>query len=190
MQAPAAGACVRRAGCPTRAPLPLPLLLAHPPPPLPLPARHCRCMRRASRVADTFCAQPRPVATDVAVQAQRLTLDVVGLTAFSHDFGQTDVIARWAGWGRAGRIWRAVACWPRLRCSRVAWAADDTGEAVWLARRDLAGAAPPSASDQDRLLWAVNAFGQVRGERGRYGGVGAVAVHTGCSGVVAQASIL
>lgn len=27
--------------------------------------------------------------------------------------------------------------------------------------RDISGSAPPSASDQDRLLWAVNAFGQV-----------------------------
>lgn len=27
--------------------------------------------------------------TDVSLQTQRLTLDVVGLTAFSHDFGET-----------------------------------------------------------------------------------------------------
>jgi hypothetical protein len=28
--------------------------------------------------------------TDIATQTQRLTLDVVGLTAFSHDFKQVD----------------------------------------------------------------------------------------------------
>lgn len=32
--------------------------------------------------------------TDVSLQTQRLTLDVVGLTAFSHDFGQTAQIRR------------------------------------------------------------------------------------------------
>lgn len=31
-------------------------------------------------------------------------------------------------------------------------------------RSDVSGGAPPSASDQDRLLWAVNAFGQVLGQ--------------------------
>jgi hypothetical protein len=31
--------------------------------------------------------------TDVATQTQRLTLDVVGLTAFSHDFRQTQRVA-------------------------------------------------------------------------------------------------
>lgn len=51
--------------------------------------------RRAGRVADVFASQPAPVATNVAVQVQRLALDVVGLTAFSHDFGQADAIARW-----------------------------------------------------------------------------------------------
>lgn len=59
--------------------------------------------RSASRVADTFASQPAPVATDVAVQTQRLTLDVVGLTAFSHDFQECDAIVRWGcGWGRVG----------------------------------------------------------------------------------------
>lgn len=46
------------------------------------------------RVADTFTSQPAPFATDVAIQTQRLTLDCVGLTAFSHDFGEVDAIAR------------------------------------------------------------------------------------------------
>ncbi|KAL4419812.1 hypothetical protein ABPG75_006910 [Micractinium tetrahymenae] len=78
---------------------------------------------RSARVAETFSAQPRPVRTNVAVQTQRLTLDVVGLTAFSHNFGECGAIAR-----------------------------------------DINGSAPPSASDQDRLLWAVNAFGQVLSE--------------------------
>lgn len=41
--------------------------------------------------------------TDVAVQTQRLTLDVVGLVAFSHDFGQTERIRR-----------LPAQCWPLL----------------------------------------------------------------------------
>mgnify|MGYP001806755597 CR=1 FL=1 len=32
--------------------------------------------------------------TDVATQTQRLTLDIVGLTAFSHDFKQVQVCDR------------------------------------------------------------------------------------------------
>lgn len=78
---------------------------------------------RSARVAETFASRPGGVRTNVAVQTQRLTLDIVGLTAFSHDFGECDAIAR-----------------------------------------DISGSAPPSASDQDRLLWAVNAFGQVLSE--------------------------
>ncbi|KAG2490073.1 hypothetical protein HYH03_011538 [Edaphochlamys debaryana] len=58
--------------------------------------------------------------TDVANQTQRLTLDVVGLVAFSHDFRQVEQ-----------------------------------------ARRDLAGAASDPALLQDRVLWAVNTFGEV-----------------------------
>ncbi|PRW33565.1 cytochrome P450 [Chlorella sorokiniana] len=80
-------------------------------------------VERSLRVADTFTSQPAPFATNVAIQTQRLTLDCVGLTAFSHDFGEVEAIAR-----------------------------------------DVRGGAPPSASDQDRLLWAVNAFGQILGE--------------------------
>ncbi|KAF6262648.1 cytochrome P450 [Scenedesmus sp. NREL 46B-D3] len=57
--------------------------------------------------------------TDVATQTQRLTLDVVGLTAFSHDFKQVQRIAD-----------------------------------------DLSGAAGDSTQATDRLLWAVNAFGE------------------------------
>jgi hypothetical protein len=67
--------------------------------------------------------------TDVATQTQRLTLDIVGLTAFSHDFQQVQRIAD-----------------------------------------DLSGAAGDSTKATDRLLWAVNAFGQslaeVRGSSG------------------------
>eukprot|EP00884_Botryococcus_braunii_P015417 jgi/Botrbrau1/2559/Bobra.0079s0045.1 len=61
--------------------------------------------------------------TDVAVQTQRLTLDVVGLVAFSHDFEQTERI-----------------------------------------RRDMAGRASDTAENSDRLLWAVNTFGEVLAE--------------------------
>lgn len=49
---------------------------------------------RATRVVDIFTSQPAPLATNVAVQMQRLTLDVVGLTAFSHDFGECAAIDR------------------------------------------------------------------------------------------------
>lgn len=63
--------------------------------------------------------------TDVATQAQRLTLDVVGLTAFSHDFRQTARIAD-----------------------------------------DLAGRAGDATQATDRLLWAVNTFGESLAEVG------------------------
>lgn len=46
------------------------------------------------RVAGTFTSQPGPFATNVAIQTQRLTLDCVGLTAFSHDFGEVEAIVR------------------------------------------------------------------------------------------------
>jgi hypothetical protein len=39
-------------------------------------------------------ASSGPFLTDVATQTQRLTLDIVGLTAFSHDFKQTERVAR------------------------------------------------------------------------------------------------
>lgn len=61
--------------------------------------------------------------TDVATQTQRLTLDIVGLTAFSHDFQQVQRIAD-----------------------------------------DLSGAAGDSMKATDRLLWAVNAFGEALAE--------------------------
>eukprot|EP00775_Hariotina_reticulata_P002129 gene2129-2448_t len=61
--------------------------------------------------------------TDVATQTQRLTLDIVGLTAFSHDFKQTQRIAD-----------------------------------------DLQGCAGDTTKATDRLLWAVNAFGEVLAE--------------------------
>ncbi|KXZ42915.1 hypothetical protein GPECTOR_111g248 [Gonium pectorale] len=58
--------------------------------------------------------------TDVATQTQRLTLDIVGLVAFSHDFKQVEQV-----------------------------------------RRDLRGAAGDSTQLTDRVLWAVNTFGEV-----------------------------
>ena len=55
-------------------------------------------LRRASHVADSFARHAAeaggPFRANVAVQTQRLTLDVVGLTAFSHDFQQCAQIAR------------------------------------------------------------------------------------------------
>lgn len=45
----------------------------------------------------------------MAVQTQRLTLDIVGLTAFSHDFGECDAIARWVG--REGRALEVGVGW-------------------------------------------------------------------------------
>ncbi|GLI63266.1 hypothetical protein VaNZ11_006170 [Volvox africanus] len=61
--------------------------------------------------------------TDVATQTQRLTLDIVGLVAFSHDFRQVERV-----------------------------------------RRDIIGSAGDSRVLQDRLLWAVNTFGEVLAE--------------------------
>lgn len=40
-------------------------------------------------LADAWAAQPGAFRTDVALQMQRVTLDIVGLVAFSHDFRQT-----------------------------------------------------------------------------------------------------
>lgn len=45
-------------------------------------------------MADAWVGHGQPFLTDVAVQTQRLTLDVVGLVAFSHDFQQTQQIVR------------------------------------------------------------------------------------------------
>ncbi|GIL78304.1 hypothetical protein Vretifemale_7752 [Volvox reticuliferus] len=61
--------------------------------------------------------------TDVATQTQRLTLDIVGLVAFSHDFRQVEQV-----------------------------------------RRDIIGSAGDSRLLQDRVLWAVNTFGEVLAE--------------------------
>ncbi|GLC47259.1 hypothetical protein PLESTB_001835900 [Pleodorina starrii] len=58
--------------------------------------------------------------TDVAVHSQRLTLDIVGLVAFSHDFRQVEQVSR-----------------------------------------DLGGSAADPRLLPDRVLWAVNTFGQV-----------------------------
>lgn len=139
-------------------------------------------------MADTFVSQPGPFATNVAVQTQRLTLDVVGLTAFSHDFGECQAIARCGACVRCMCAWRAcVWAWRRhsLRLAVVGggqhWcirgqlpgAGVRRGQALAMpaprpppppACRDVGGRAQPSESDQDRLLWAVNAFGQVLGE--------------------------
>jgi hypothetical protein len=49
---------------------------------------------RTLRLADIWGAHDS-FRTDVATQTQRLTLDVVGLVAFSHDFGQTERIRRY-----------------------------------------------------------------------------------------------
>ena len=51
---------------------------------------------RASAAADAWegAAGGRVARTDVALATQRVTLDIVGLTAFSHNFKQTDHIAR------------------------------------------------------------------------------------------------
>eukprot|EP00240_Pyramimonas_obovata_P000733 CAMPEP_0118932954 /NCGR_PEP_ID=MMETSP1169-20130426/10801_1 /TAXON_ID=36882 /ORGANISM="Pyramimonas obovata, Strain CCMP722" /LENGTH=583 /DNA_ID=CAMNT_0006875663 /DNA_START=463 /DNA_END=2215 /DNA_ORIENTATION=+ len=48
---------------------------------------------RATRLCDIW-EKEGVLTTDVAVQMQRLTLDIVGLVAFSHNFGQLDAMAR------------------------------------------------------------------------------------------------
>lgn len=74
----------------------------------------------ASSSSTTSSSRSSPgFVTDVATQTQRLTLDVVGLVAFSHDFQQVQQV-----------------------------------------KRDLQGAADSSVL-HDRVLWAVNTFGEV-----------------------------
>ncbi|PNW87838.1 hypothetical protein CHLRE_01g003850v5 [Chlamydomonas reinhardtii] len=85
-------------------------------------------VERSKRLVDIFSAAAAAdpsgaFTTDVATQTQRLTLDVVGLVAFSHDFAcveqvQRDLAGATAGDGRSGVL-------------------------------------------QDRVLWAVNTFGEV-----------------------------
>jgi len=73
-----------------------------------------------SATTSTSSSAPPTFLTDIATQTQRLTLDVVGLTAFSHDFRQVHRIGG-----------------------------------------DLSGAAGDASQAPDRLLWAVNTFGEV-----------------------------
>lgn len=78
-------------------------------------------LRRSSSLADIWLQHGGAgFCTDIATQTQRLTLDVVGLVAFSHDFKQTERI-----------------------------------------QRDLSGMANDHTQSTDRLLWAVNTFGEV-----------------------------
>jgi len=49
---------------------------------------------RAEVLCDIWEKEGATIETDVAVQMQRLTLDIVGMVAFSHDFGQLDAMAR------------------------------------------------------------------------------------------------
>lgn len=45
-------------------------------------------------MAGLFANRCEPVETDIALQMQRLTLDIVGEVAFSYDFGQIAQIQR------------------------------------------------------------------------------------------------
>lgn len=49
---------------------------------------------RASKLNQVWAKEGATMTTDVAVQMQRLTLDVVGLVAFSHNFGQIDAMEK------------------------------------------------------------------------------------------------
>eukprot|EP00878_Enallax_costatus_P019160 GHUV01020204.1.p1 GENE.GHUV01020204.1~~GHUV01020204.1.p1 ORF type:complete len:498 (+),score=145.15 GHUV01020204.1:378-1871(+) len=85
-------------------------------------------VQRSGRLADIWqqhinSSEQSGFMTDIATQTQRLTLDIVGLTAFSHDFRQVQRI-----------------------------------------EDDLSGAANDSTKATDRLLWAVNSFGEVLAE--------------------------
>lgn len=50
--------------------------------------------RRAAKLSNVWMAEGSSLRTDVAVQMQRLTLDVVGQVAFSHNFGQIEAMER------------------------------------------------------------------------------------------------
>lgn len=57
----------------------------------------CRCWRRSGELASALeggATRPGGLSSDMAVQCQRLSLDVVGLVAFSHDFEQVAHAAR------------------------------------------------------------------------------------------------
>jgi len=49
---------------------------------------------RAAKLSNVWMAEGSSLRTDVAVQMQRLTLDVVGQVAFSHNFGQIEAMER------------------------------------------------------------------------------------------------
>lgn len=50
-------------------------------------------VKRAHKVAEVF-SNAKPFETDLAVQMQRLTLDIIGEVSFSHDFKETDKIIK------------------------------------------------------------------------------------------------
>lgn len=54
-------------------------------------------MFRSDVVAEIF-KQNGVFETDVANQMQRLSLDIIGDVAFSHDFGETKRIERYIAW--------------------------------------------------------------------------------------------
>lgn len=65
-----------------------------------LPSLPCRALQVAE--AWGAAASSSPFLTDVALQTQRLTLDIVGLVAFSHDFGQAQQAIRCMREGEEG----------------------------------------------------------------------------------------
>lgn len=65
-----------------------------------LPSLPCRALQVAE--AWGAAASSSPFLTDVALQTQRLTLDIVGLVAFSHDFGQAQQAIRCVREGEEG----------------------------------------------------------------------------------------
>ena len=52
------------------------------------------CATRSEKMVEILRAGGSARATDVALQTQRLTLDIVGLVAFSHDFRQAELTRR------------------------------------------------------------------------------------------------
>ena len=52
------------------------------------------CAPRSEQMVEILRAGGAVLTTDVALQTQRLTLDIVGLVAFSHDFRQAELTRR------------------------------------------------------------------------------------------------
>ena len=127
---------------------------------------HVSTRRRSLTLVDIW-RQHGEHTTDVSLQTQRLTLDVVGLVAFNHDFGETEQIRRCALDAAPGRTLTSSAAQHhgstlshagmRRSSVRHCWGLYEV--LFWSNwHRELAGA---QTEKEDALLWAVNTFGEI-----------------------------